>query len=274
MKYRIFPILGILCLASLLLFAACDYDDLFYNTPHPTQGALLVHTGCTDAYYLKVQDYCTPVSEADFRCPQVFAPDACTLSVFNLPAGMERADNLVSVIILPDGTLTPQPGELRGNITDITPVADDTLSVDLPLKQLTRRLTLKMKLRGGNVGIVAKTEARITGIAPALDISTLKLQGEPAIVCPLFVRYGDMLTAELNLIGVSADVKQRFTIIITTTDGQQQILVRDMTGVLSAFNQGTEPMVLDATLELMDDIVFDADITDWKQGGDDEADAV
>ena len=152
--------------------------------------------------------------------------------------------------------------------------ADDTLAVTLPMKQLTRRLTLKMKLAGGNPGILAGTEASITGIAPALDIAALKLQGDPATVRPVFVREGDVLTAELNLLGTAADVRQEFIIVLIATDGQRQTLARDMTGALSDFNRGTDPMTLDATLELMNDALPDADITDWVPSGSEEGDAV
>lgn len=275
MKNRISLPSRLLWLVLLLpLAAACDRDDALYNTPHPTQGAIVLHTGHAGDYYMKVQDYCAPVPTADFHCPQLFTPGSYTLSVFTLPEGMERTGDIISIASLPDGTLTQQPGELRGNAATVSPTADDTLSVTLPLRQLTRRLTLKMKLQGGNSGIVARTEARITGIAPALDIAALTLQGAPATVCPLFARDGDMLTAELNLLGTAADARQQFTVIITATDGQQQTLTRDMTEALSAFNQGTEPMALDATLELMNGAVLDADITDWTPGGSDDADAV
>lgn len=142
------------------------------------------------------------------------------------------------------------------------------------MKQLTRRLTLKMKLAGGNPGILAGTEASITGIAPALDIAALKLQGDPATVRPVFVREGDVLTAELNLLGTAADVRQEFIIVLIATDGQRQTLARDMTGALSDFNRGTAPMMLDATLELMNDALPDADITDWVPSGSEEGDAV
>lgn len=275
MKNRISLPSCLLWLVLLLpLAAACDRDDALYNTTHPAEGAIVLHTGYAGDYYMKMQDYCAPVSTADFRCPQLFTPGSCTLSVFTLPEGMERTGDIISIAFLPDGTLTQQPGELRGNAATVSPTADDTLSVTLPLRQLTRRLTLKMKLQGGNSGIVAQVEARITGIAPALDIAALTLQGAPATVRPLFARNGDMLTAELNLLGTAADAKQQFTVILTATDGQQQTLTRDMTEALSAFNQGTEPMVLDATLELMNDAVLDADITDWTAGGSEEADAV
>lgn len=271
------PIFSKSCLGWLALwvaFAACERDDTFCNTPHPAEGALLLHTGYAGNYYMKVQDYHTSVPAADFPCPQVFVPGSYTLSVFNLPEGMERADNRVGVASLPDGTLLPQPGVLYGNAATIGIAADDTLAVTLPMKQLTRRLTLKMKLAGGNPGILAGTEASITGIAPALDIAALKLQGDPATVRPVFVREGDVLTAELNLLGTAADVRQEFIIVLIATDGQRQTLARDMTGALSDFNRGTDPMTLDATLELMNDALPDADITDWVPSGSEEGDAV
>ena len=36
--------------------------------------------------------------------------------------------------------------------------------------------------------------------------------------------------------------------MLIATDGQRQTLARDMTGALSDFNRGTDPMTLDATL--------------------------
>lgn len=275
MKNRIFSKPALLWLGLLLpLTAACDYDDTLHDTPHPAQGAILLHTGYSGEYYMKVREYCTTASQADFRCPGVFAPGSYTLSVFNLPGGMKRVGNVVSVVPLPDGTLNPQPGELRGNTTAVTLTADDTLSVTLPLKQLTRRLNLVMKLKDGNPDIVATAVARITGIAPALDLAALKLQGEPSTVRAAFKREGDLLTAELNILGISAGVEQRFTILITATDGQQQTLSRDMTGSLAAFNEGTEPLTLNATLELMNDFLPEADITDWTPAGSESGDAV
>ena len=85
---------------------------------------------------------------------------------------------------------------------------------------------------------------------------------------------GDVLTAELNLLGTAADVRQEFIIVLIATDGQRQTLARDMTGALSDFNRGTDPMTLDATLELMNDALPDADITDWVPSGSEEGDAV
>ncbi len=216
----------------------------------PPKAPLLLHTGYAGNYYMKVQDYHTSVPAADFPCPQVFAPGSYTLSVFNLPEGMERCGQPGGRgIPCRTALLLPQPGVLYGNAATIGIAADDTLAVTLPMKQLTRRLTLKMKLAGGNPGILAGTEASITGIAPALDIAALKLQGDPATVRPVFVREGDVLTAELNLLGTAADVRQEFIIVLIATDGQRQTLARDMTGALSDFNRGTDPMTLDATLE-------------------------
>ena len=186
---------------------------------------------------------------------------------FNIRGTNECHGNLTDSFHFPDGVKTAK-------LSAIGIAADDTLAVTLPMKQLTRRLTLKMKLAGGNPGILAGTEASITGIAPALDIAALKLQGDPATVRPVFVREGDVLTAELNLLGTAADVRQEFIIVLIATDGQRQTLARDMTGALSDFNRGTDPMTLDATLELMNDALPDADITDWVPSGSEEGDAV
>ena len=120
---------------------------------------------------------------------------------------------------------------------------------------------------------VSRLIKRRTVANEACDAAHVTVNGKPA-KASYEVREGDVLTAELNLLGTAADVRQEFIIVLIATDGQRQTLARDMTGALSDFNRGTAPMMLDATLELMNDALPDADITDWVPSGSEEGDAV
>lgn len=262
-----------IALLLLLPITACNIDDTLYDTPHPDKGAVTVTTDCADTHRLMINETIATVRGETNVFPALLDEGNYTLTAFNTPEGMTATGGVVSVNTLPDGTLTPQPGELRSNVTQINVVKDDTLRVTLPLRQRTRRLTLKMTTEGGDASIIASTDAALTGIAPAIDVTTNKLTGTPATVKPLFTLADGVLTAEVNLLGVFPDEKQTFTITITATDGHQQILKQDLTEVLATFNQSTEPLILGATLELMLDASFGFNITDWTEGTSGTADA-
>ena len=262
-----------IALLLLLPITACNTDDALYNTPHPNKGAVTVTTDCADTHRLMINETTATVRGETNVFPALLDEGNYTLAAFNHPESMTATAGVISVNILPDGTLAPQPGELRSNVMQIDVAKDDTLRVSLPLQQRTRRLTLKMTTEGGDASIIASTDAVLTGIAPAIDVTTNKLTGTPATVKPLFTLADGMLTAELNLIGVFPDEKQMFTITITATDGQQQTLKQDLTEAFVTFNQSTEPLTLGATLELIRDASFGFNITDWTEGTSGTADA-
>lgn len=262
-----------IALLLLLPITACNIDDALYNTPHPDKGAVTVTTGCPDMHRLMINETTVTVRGETNVFPALLNEATYTLAAFNMPEGMTATGGVVSVNTLSDGTLTPQPGELRSNVMQIDVAKDDTLRVSLPLQQRTRRLTLKMTTEGGDASIIASTDAALTGIAPAINVSTNRLTGAPATVKPFFTLADGVLTAEVNLIGVFPDEKQMFTITITATDGQQQILKQDLSEVFATFNQSTEPLTLGAKLELMLDASFGFNITDWTEGRSGTADA-
>lgn len=260
-------------LLLLLPLAACSVDNNYYHTPHPDRGAVTVRTGYTDKHSLMIGATTDAVQGEENTFSELLVEGRYTLTAFNVPEGMTAVGSVLTVNTLPDGTLTPRPGELRSNAMQINVLKDDTLHVSLPLQQRTRRLVLKLTARGGDVSTIASTEAALTGIAPAIDVRAGKLTGTPATVKPLFTLTGGVLTAELNLTGIFPDEKQMFTITLTATDGQQQTLKQDLTEALAAFNRSTEPLTLGATLELMFGASFHCNITDWAEGSSDVGEA-
>lgn len=260
---------------SLLLFAACDYDDTLHDTPHPAQGALVLHTDYDRGnYFLRSGDYRTTLEEAKCHCPDLFAPGTYILALYNLPEGMTDHDGILSVDRLPDGTLTPRPGTLYATSTEATVIADDTLHVRQDLLQRTRLLTLRLTATTGNPDLLARIDARLTGLAPALESASMALTGEAAEVKPVFTREGTVLTAPLNLLGTMPGTRQYLTVTLTNRDGQSQTAGYDLTELLAPFNTGTSPLTLDADLLLMTEADFGFTISDWTDGGSEGGDAV
>lgn len=274
-EVQIMDIRMLLLGALVLLLGSCSYDDALHRTPHPTQGALVANTGYNGDYTLAVGALTTEAQQPVTVFTHLLNEGSYLLCAYNHPQGIGIAEGVATIGTRPDGTLLSLPGTLHSATRQIEPLPDDTLRLDLPLEQRTRRLTLRLTASTGTTENIATTRARITGIAPALYLGTLKLQGEPAAVCPDFVPATDcrLLTAELNLLGVFTDSRQEFTFDITLTDGTRQTLTLDMTEILAAFNTGTAPLTLDATLELTLSGAFRFNITDWKAGKEDAAEA-
>ena len=107
-----------------------DYDDTLYNTPHPRQGVVEVHTDYTSGtYYLRSGGYRTEVLAGDYVIPDFFDPGTYTFVLFNLPQGMTEQGGTLTVDPLADGTLTPQPGTLHAASTQAEVLPDDTLRI-------------------------------------------------------------------------------------------------------------------------------------------------
>ncbi len=269
-------LIAALLTGTALLPAACDYDDTLYNTPHPTQGVVVVHTDYDrGAYFLRAGSYLTALEGSDDTCPEYFDPGTYTLSLYNLPEGMTDNGGTLTIDRLDDGTLTPQPGTLYAAATEqATVVADDTLHIHLPMPQRTRQLTLRLTVTTGDASLLAGVEARLTGLAQALDAATLGLAGEAADAKPVFTLKDGVLTAPLNLLGTMPQARQYLTVTLTNRDSQSQTLGFDLSELLASFNTGTSPLTLDADLQLMEGADFGFSISDWTDGGSDSGDAV
>lgn len=272
--------------------SSCVTDTL-HRTPHPDRGAVRLTVEATDdarggdageAYFARVDDATEGITAGGGVLGKLFAPGEHELLAHNAPAGVTIDGTVATVETLPGGTLNPGPGILRFNTTRINVPADDTLVVSLPLPCRTRRLTLEMEVKGDNRGIIASTDAELTGVAPALDMSAGKLQGTAATVKPVFyntltpaegnVGSKFLLTAEVNLLGIVEGSRQVFTLVITAKSGQTQTISLDMTDVLAGFNSSREPMVLDSDLRLMNEGEFGFNITGWEDGGTGKEDAI
>lgn len=175
---------------------------------------------------------------------------------------------------LPDGTLEPMPGYLFSVAQALEIEKDDTLRVTAVMRQHIRSLTLTLKLKPGDEGRIARTAATLTGIAPAVDLTTGTIAAtEGKTVIPVFVPGTDnsetraagepLLAAALRLLGTADGERQVLTVVLTLTDGHVQTVTTDLTGLLKNFRDDMEPLELDATLGLPVSAGVSATITGW-----------
>lgn len=173
--------ISILTLTAATL-TACIKDDL-YNTPHPDQGAIILTTDWTQrGEGIPVPtDYTVEAARSTFvlqaqekAIPALFAPGSITLLAYNLPDGVSIANGTATVARTTTGgsLQRPDPGMLFGGTAVTTVIADDTVRVGLPMRQLFRRVQFELTITGGDPERITGIEARLEGAAPSVRIST------------------------------------------------------------------------------------------------------
>lgn len=283
-KAKLNGICRLLSLAGIVLplLTACSKDDP-YKTSHPDKGAVKVTTDWSGAssdavlpesYILRIGTQEQTVSGASNVFNALFEPGKQELLVCHPAKGITRSDNIATVNTLPDGTLEPMPGYLFSASRQLDIVKDDTLQVNPKMEQRIRSLTLALKLKSGDEARIASVTATLTGIASAIDLrdgTTTATEG--TTVAPAFVIRTDdpkerftaepTLVATLRLLGVMTGEQQQLTLVITLTDGYVQTVTTNLSEPLKNFADKTEPLKLEATLELPTEGGFTATITDW-----------
>lgn len=287
--------ISILTLTAATL-TACIKDDL-YNTPHPDQGAIILTTDWTQrGEGIPVPtDYTVEAARSTFvlqaqekAIPALFAPGSITLLAYNLPDGVSIANGTATVArTTTDGSLQrPDPGMLFGGTAVTTVIADDTVRVGLPMRQLFRRVQFELTITGGDPERITGIEARLEGAAPSVRISTGEVTGETinatantaagsavAVQIP-FVRTGNKLTAAIQMPGIIATAPQRTVITLTFTDGKRQTAETDVSEAFTNFNANRlTPLRLSGSLYAPESAEASGSIINWTdvQGGDVDA---
>ena len=271
--------------AVFFLAVGCGKDDL-HNTPHPDRGAVTVTTDWSrrssdatvpESYVLRIGDKEQTVSGETNTFTDLFLPGRQDLLIFHQPEGITVSGTTATVNTLTNGILEPMPDYLLSGTAELEIVKDDTLSITVPMRQHTRRLTLTLKLNPGDEQRITGTSATLTGIASAIDLTTgAIISTEGKTVIPTFALGTDnetratgqpVLIATLRLLGVIAEEKQVLTLAVTLTDGYVQDITTDLTETLKHFETGAdmEPLKLDATLTLPIEAGMNGSITGWTE---------
>lgn len=257
-----YPAIGILMLTAATL-TACIKDDL-YNTPSPSQGSIILTTDWTQrgegipvptGYTVEAAGSTFILQAQETAIPALFAPGDITLLGYNLPEGVSIANGTATVArTTADGNLQrPDPGMLFGGTAVTTVIADDTVRVSLPMRQLFRRVQFELTITGGDPERITGIEARLEGAAPSVNISTGEVAGETihtaadaaagnavAVQIP-FVRTGNKLTAAIQMPGIIATAPQRTLITLAFTDGKRQTAETDVSEAFANFNANRLP---------------------------------
>lgn len=286
-----YPAIGILMLTAATL-TACIKDDL-YNTPSPSQGSIILTTDWTQrgegipvptGYTVEAAGSTFILQAQETAIPVLFAPGDITLLGYNLPEGVSIANGTATVArTTADGNLQrPDPGMLFGGTAVTTVIADDTVRVSLPMRQLFRRVQFELTITGGDPERITGIEARLEGAAPSVNISTGEVAGETinaaagnavSVQIP-FVRTGNKLTAAIQMPGIIATAPQRTVITLASTDGKRQTAETDVSEAFANFNANRlTPLRLSGSLYAPEGAEAGGSIVKWTdvQGGDVDA---
>lgn len=286
-----YPAIGILMLTAATL-TACIKDDL-YNTPSPSQGSIILTTDWTQRgegipvptdYTVEAAGSTFILQVQETAIPALFAPGDITLLGYNLPEGVSIANGTATVArTTADGSLQrPDPGMLFGGTAVTTVIADDTVRVSLPMRQLFRRVQFELTITGGDPERITGIEARLEGAAPSVNISTGEVAGETinaaagnavSVQIP-FVRTGNKLTAAIQMPGIIATAPQRTLITLAFTDGKRQTAETDVSEAFANFNANRlTPLRLSGSLYAPEGAEAGGSILKWTdvQGGDVDA---
>jgi hypothetical protein len=286
-NFRLFGKVAIF--AAVMSLTSCVKDDL-YNTPHPDKGAVVITTDWTEAlaestvpdtYLLRMDDgKAVQASEETTIYPDLLAPGAHTLLIYNEPEGITVEGNTAS-IDLKDGMLVPLPDYLFSAEKQLDVMQDDTLRITIPMQRRLCPIILNLDLNGENADEIARIEATLSGMAGSVDLRT-GTPGSESLTARLDVRLtevktrataGNEVEMKCRVTGTAQGERQILTVKVTMEDGQVSTITSDLTENLKDLNADMEPVRLEGSIEAPQDGNFSGTIKDWDVVSGDDIDA-
>lgn len=260
-------------LVLLTLIISCSKGKP-HQTPHPDQGAVVVtadwsgkssEADIPQKYVLRIADVKQEVSGEKNTFKQLLDPGQYSLAVYNTPEHIAVDGNVASMEKSSAGDIAPSPGYLFASVQEITVLADDSLRVTAPMKQLVRRLDLELTATEGDYGRVQSATATLSGVASAVDIETGERSGA-ATVTETFIQDGQTFSLSFRLLGIVPNESQTLVVNITYAGGETQRIDSGLSDAMKRFNDEAKPMKLTGSLHLPIELGSSAAIGAWSGG--------
>ena len=139
-------------------------------------------------------------------------------------------------IATPSEYTTEAAGVLLGGTVTADVVADDTVSVVLPMRQLFRKIAFELTVSGGDIRRITGIEARLEGVAPSVDLRTGEVTGVVTVVPVSFVRLEGKLVGAVWVPGMIPGAVQRMVVTLTFVDGVTDTVETDFSEMFKDFN--------------------------------------
>lgn len=272
-----------------LMLTSCVKDDI-YNTPHPSQGAIVITTDWSSradqavqpvSYTLRVsgqsgQSDEQPVKGNTNIFHSLLAPAAYELLVYNTPEAITVTGDVATIASTDENNIEALPGYLFSATQTLDVVKDDTLFVTVGMLQHIRQLTLVLKLKEGDHDHITSLNATLSGIASSINLVTGAWASPTGVsLSPVFEKTEEKdgtptLTATIRLLGIIAEEKQELSIAVALNNQSVYTIKTDLTEVLQkCFDGSMTPLVLGANFDLPSQGDFSGNINSWNsvEGG-------
>lgn len=272
-----------------LMLTSCVKDDI-YNTPHPSQGAIVITTDWSSradqavqpvSYTLRVsgqsgQSDEQPVKGNTNIFHSLLAPAAYELLVYNIPEAITVTGDVATIASTDENNIEALPGYLFSATQTLDVVKDDTLFVTVGMLQHIRQLTLVLKLKEGDHDRITSLNATLSGIASSINLATGAWVSPTGVsLSPVFEKTEEKdgtptLTATIRLLGIIAEEKQELSIAVALNNQSVYTIKTDLTEVLQkCFDGSMTPLVLGANFDLPSQGDFSGNINSWNsvEGG-------
>lgn len=281
------------------LITSC-YKSELSNTTHPDEGKVEVEvTLPTPDPSVDSADATTPQSYTLILCGEEFEvgedgtvelpdnlePGEYTVYVYSNTTDIEIESNInevgegtiVSSTIVDVSMITSLTEDLYFGTQLITVLADQVISSDITLVQITRTIKFNLNLTEGDIDDIVAIKATLGGLAQQWECIENIPTGDAATISPAFTQgesltkstANDYLTSSIKALGINGN-EQLLNLELTFANGNTQSFISDVSDQLAGSNDTkSTPLTLSGTLKVNAEMGATGTIIDWVESGND-----